>query len=232
MRYLIAVLCLIGAVAGCSHTPPDYVSRYTTPISPEPQAPAALAIIGDSYTGGSATGGKELMGWPALVADRLDQQGIPIDPAVGFEAGSGYVQPGEDGHVFADQIPNVVGSTDQLVVLFGSRNDAAVPANQLTAAVRRTLADVRTAAPAAKILVIGPAWMNTAPPPGIQQVRNVLKTEASASGATFVDPIADGWFVGQSILISSYSKDPTDAGHSYLADEITPLIAKQLQPTP
>mgnify|MGYP002623887115 CR=1 FL=1 len=48
------------------------------------------------------------------------------------------------------------------------------------------------------------------------------------AGATFVDPIAEGWFVGRPELIGADGVHPTDAGHQYLADKIAPLIGARL----
>ena len=137
------------------------MSRYTPPsLSPAPPAAAAaVAIIGGSYTAGTEWGGNGPDGWPALITAQLRQQGIDIVPFVGAEDGSGYVTSGDyQGNVFADQIPAVVRPDDRLVVIFGSRSESDVPAEELQPAVRQTLDAVRAAAPMAKIIVIGPAW--------------------------------------------------------------------------
>ena len=47
-------------------------------------------------------------------------------------------------------------------------------------------------------------------------------------GATWIDPIAERWFVGRPDLIGADGVHPTDAGHAYMADKIAPLIAAQL----
>ena len=53
-----------------------------------------------------------------------------------------------------------------------------------------------------------------------------------AAGATFVDPIADRWFVGRPDLIGADGVHPNDAGHAYIADKIAPLIGAQLTRRP
>jgi lysophospholipase L1-like esterase len=214
---LLAALILTGC-----HQPPPYTSTYTMPV----------AIIGDSYTRGSDMGGNGDHGWPKLVTSELDRQGVPIKPVVGAVRGVGYVDRGRHGTVFDDQIPKAVAPDDWLVVLFGSRNDVGFPLPDLTAAVERTLADVKAAAPNAKVLVIGPPWTNANPPQPFLWVRDILKSQAGAVGATFVDPIADGWFADQPDLIGTDGVHPTDAGHQYMADKIAPLIAQQLQHAP
>jgi lysophospholipase L1-like esterase len=241
MRRVVFVLGLIAlVVTGCQHEPPPYVSHYTptsASTSSPTQAPlpaaAAVAIIGDSYTGGTTIGGQGPDGWPALVTARLRQQGIDIAPAVEAENGSGYATPGTGlGDMFADQIPKVVRQDDRLVVIFGSGGDPAVPPEQLQPAVRQTLDAVRAAAPNAKVVVIGPASTNPDPSPVLLQTRDVIRTEADATGAVFVDPIAARWFINRPDLVGPDGTTPTDAGHSYIADQITPIVAKQLAANP
>jgi lysophospholipase L1-like esterase len=231
LRRVVVVLCLIAAVAGCRPAPPEYVSHYTPPSSTHAlPAAAAVAIIGDSYTGGTEFGGEGPDGWPALVAAQLRQQGIDIVPSVEAEEGSGYVTPGNhQGDVFADQIPKVVRPNDRLVIIFGSGNDTDVPAEELQPAVRKTLDAVRAAAPGARLVVIGPASTDPDGPGNVLQTRDVIRTEAESTGAIFVDPIEERWFMDQPDLIASDGIHPTDGGHAYMATKIAPLIAQQLQ---
>jgi lysophospholipase L1-like esterase len=238
MRRIVLLLGLIALVTGCQHTPPEYVSHYTpsptTQVSGPPVAPAAaVAIIGDSYTGGTAIGGQGPDGWPALATARLRQQGIDIAPSVEAESGSGYATPGAGlGDMFSDQIPKVVRKDDRLVVIFGSGGDPAVPPDQLQPAVRKTLDAVHAAAPKAKVVVIGPTSTNPNPTPELLQTRDAVKTEADATGAVFVDPIAARWFMDHPDLMGPDGITPTDAGHAYMADQITPIVAQQLAANP
>jgi lysophospholipase L1-like esterase len=237
MRRIVLLLGFIALVTGCQHTPPEYVSHYTpsptTQASAAVPAAAAVAIIGDSYTAGTAIGGQGPDGWPALATARLRQQGIDIAPSVEAENGSGYATPGAGlGDTFSDQIPKVVRKDDRLVVIFGSSGDPAVPPDQLQPAVRQMLDAVRAAAPKAKIVVIGPTSTNPNPTPELLQTRDAIKTEADATGAVFVDPIAARWFINRPDLVGPDGQTPTDAGHAYMADQITPIIAQQLAPNP
>jgi lysophospholipase L1-like esterase len=230
-RRVFIMLCLMAAVVGCQRTPPEYVSRYTpssTTVAPAPAA--AVAFIGDSYTAGTEFGGQGPAGWPMLVTEGLRQQGINLAPSVAAEAGSGYVLAGEgEAKDFSELVADAVRPDDRLVVIFGGQSDADVPADQLQPAVRQTLEAVRETTPKAEIVVIGPAWPNSAPPPEVLQTRDLIRDEAVMSRVIFVDPIAEGWFVDRPDLIASDGIHPTDAGHAYMADKIAPLIAQQLQ---
>lgn len=220
----LAVLLVVLTV-GCGHSPPAYTSHYA-PDSPSAHA-VPVAIIGDSYTGGSPFGGEGDKGWPTLVTAQLRKQGVRIYPDMSPQGGSGYALRGPEGGVFADQVKTVVRPDDRLVVLFGSRNDVDVSPAELAPAVQRTLVEVKEKVPSAKLLVIGFPWVGD-PYSGALQARDVLKTAAEALGATFVDPLAEGWFVGRPELIGSDGVHPSDAGHVYMADKIAPLIAQQL----
>jgi lysophospholipase L1-like esterase len=62
----------------------------------------------------------------------------------------------------------------------------------------------------------------------VLELRDTLRGQAKAIGAVFVDPLAEGWFVGRPELIGADGVHPTDAGHAYMAEKIAPLIRSQL----
>jgi lysophospholipase L1-like esterase len=62
----------------------------------------------------------------------------------------------------------------------------------------------------------------------VLRIRDILAYQAKNVGASFVDPIAQRWFVGRPDLIGKDGVHPTDAGHVYLADKIAPLIGSQM----
>lgn len=224
-RLLLAVLVCLFALSGCNRTPPDYESNYTPSTTAPPPPVSRVAVIGDSYTGGVSDVD---LAWPMLATEQLRNEGVWIDPKVGSEGGSGYLNPGKKGGVFADRIPEAVTRDDSLVVLFGSLNDAKAPLEALPAAVQRTFNEVKAAAPQAKLLIIGPPSPTPAPSPEVLAVRDVMKAQASAVGATFVDPLAERWFFDIPELIGSDGVHPTEAGQRYMSEKIAPLIAKQL----
>lgn len=76
--------------------------------------------------------------------------------------------------------------------------------------------------------MIGPPWGSSTPPPSVLAIRGTLRTQATAIGATFVDPIAEDWVVGRPDLIGHDGVHPADAGHAYMAAKSAPLIYSQL----
>jgi len=189
-----------------------------------------VAVVGDSYTTGSDQGGNGPQGWAPQVWQALSNHGIPVTPTVAAEGGAGYCTRGNHGSVFEDLTVRAVKPNDTLVVFYGSRNDMKVEPTRLSIAMYGTLSLARQIARSAKMLVIGPPWPTADPPPEILRIRDILSYQAQLAGATFVDPIAARWFVGRPDLIGADGVHPTDAGHTYMADKIAPLIGTQLAP--
>lgn len=192
------------------------------------EAPTPIAVIGDSYTAGSGEGGNGERSWTAVAWQLLDSEGMNLTPTVAAEGGAGYGQRGNRGSVFFDLTAQAVRRNDALVVFFGSRNDQPVDPQRFPGMAADTFRLAELSAPRAKLLVIGPPWPTATPPPEVLRIRDDLRTQAAAAGAVFVDPIADGWFVGRPDLIGADGVHPTDAGHAYLAVKIAPLIYDQL----
>lgn len=192
-------------------------------------APASqIAVIGDSYTAGSDEGGRGVRSWPELAWALLAREGVEVNADVAAEGGAGYGQRGDAGSVFEDLTARAVRRGDALIVFFGSRNDQPVDSQKFPELAAGALQLARFAAPAAKVLVIGPPWPTASPPPEVLRIRDSLRDEAGAIGAAFADPIAEDWFVGRADLIGQDGVHPTDAGHAYMAEKIAPLIYDQL----
>ena len=187
-----------------------------------------IAVIGDSYTTGGDLGGLGSNGWAARAWQLLARQGLPVTANVAAEGGAGYGTRGNHGSVFEDLTADAVKPDDALVVFFGSRNDQGVDPTQLSVLAYGTYQLARRTAPSAKFLVIGPPWPTADPPDTVLRIRDALKYQAGVAGATFIDPIAAGWFVGRPELIGKDGVHPTDAGHAYMAAKIAPLIGAQL----
>jgi len=187
-----------------------------------------IAVVGDSYTAGGELGGLGSKGWTTRAWQLLAREGIPVAPDVAAEGGAGYGARGNHGSVFEDLTADVVKPDDALVVYFGSRNDQGVDPAQLSVLAYGTFQLARRTAPSAKFLVIGPPWPTADPPDPVLKIRDALKYQAGVAGATFIDPISQGWFVGRPDLIGKDGVHPTDAGHAYMAEKIAPLIGAQL----
>jgi lysophospholipase L1-like esterase len=216
----VAVVC--GLLTQRPVPPPAYqTAARGTPID-------HVAVIGDSYTTGTDEGGWGPNTWTNRTWATLAREGVQVAPDVASEGRAGYVVRGDHGSVFEDLTNRAVHPDDALVVFFGSRNDHGVDPMQMAGMAHDTLDLARRIAPSAKLLVIGPPWTNSDPPFDLLYVRDTLRSQADWAGATFVDPIAEGWFVGRPDLIGPDGVHPNDAGHAYMAQMIAPLIHAQL----
>jgi lysophospholipase L1-like esterase len=221
--FVLSVALLVGLVLNAPSvrtTPFDAVTAGS-PVT-------RIAVIGDSYTNGTAIGGQGANAWPALAWKSLARRGTQVVADVAAEGRAGYGVRGDQGNLFTDLTPRAVRPEDAVVVFYGSRNDQGVDPNVLNGQVFNAFALARSIAPTARLLVIGPPWPTADVPPAVLQVRDILSFQSMLAGATFVDPIAAGWFVDRPDLIGPDGVHPTDAGHAYMADKIAPLIGDQL----
>lgn len=234
MRRLLWVLWFVGVFAtGCAGAPP----------APAPKAPYLKAtpqpgvnyvgIIGDAYSVGSGSRSSDPDAWPTVATTLLRGQGVNINASVGASPSSGYVLHGPNSAKFIDLAKSVVGQNQNLVILFGSARDkTALPdTRHLEFSVQLTLEEVRKLAPNARILVVGPADVQSDPSAEVQQVRDVIRHQAETSGAMFVDPLAERWFADRPETIGESGDRPNAAGHILLADRIAPLIGQLISST-
>jgi lysophospholipase L1-like esterase len=234
MKYLFAVLVsTMLLVSGCEEAPvvppPKPAATPATLLPPpKPVVTHHILIIGDSLTQGS---GESSAAWPALVWPTLTASVGIVVPIIAGEGASGYVHPGNTGSTFGQRAALYESPQDELVVFFGSSNDSVAPPSVLASAAHDTFAKTKAAAPAAKLLVIGPVATSPNPPPAIARIPGILGDEAQAVGAVFVDPIAEGWLATNPELVGSDGVHPNDAGQRFLAERIGPLIRNALQPS-
>ncbi|WP_176445645.1 SGNH/GDSL hydrolase family protein [Blastococcus mobilis] len=209
--------------AAAPTTPAAEPTADAPPVAESPEAPPVLAVYGDGYTTGSSLGGQGAQGWPALVAQRL---GADLRQAAVSMAG--YAAVGVTGETFPDLVAaNPVPDAD-VVIVFGSRNDTGSSLAAVERSATETLATLRANSPEAQLLVIGPAWSNASPPADLDDLSDAVERAATAVGAAYVDPLTEGWFAESATLIADDGISPTDDGHAYLADQITPLVESAL----
>jgi lysophospholipase L1-like esterase len=207
---LIAIGAMGPMAIGRGAVPPG-----TQPLPVPTAAPkvTTVAVLGDSYTGGSAMDSGQRAEWPALLAGRHPTWRV-VPFAVG---GSGFVAGQQGGEHFALRLDRIVAAQPQVVIVEGGHNDIGLPQAQVQTAAQQVLTLLRAGLPQATIVVLGVLW----PGPLPQQMLDLdaaLARDAQAVGGTYVD--ARGWFTAQPSMIGSDGIHPTDAGHAMLADRI------------
>ena len=217
----VAIAVLLGTV-GEHRTPVRHNETLDLAVSVN-----HIAVIGDSYTTGGDLGGLGSNGWTVRAWQWLSQQGVPISADVAAEGGAGYGTRGNRGSVFEDLTadavkPDDAGGVLQLRATTRCRPHAAVDSGVGHISTRASHCAEGT------VSRHRAAMANADPPDGVLRVRDALKYQAGVAGATFIDPIATGWFVGRPDLIGKDGIHPTDAGHAYMAEMIAPLIRSQL----
>lgn len=221
-RVAVVVVSLALLIAG---VPPIALSVQ---LAGRESTLSRIAVISDSYTTGTDLGGLGVNGWPSLAWRILAEEGRPVAADVAAEGRAGYGVRGDHNSTFGDLTARAVRPDDALVVFFGSRNDQPVDAIEVAGLARNAFELARRRAPTARFLVIGPPWPTADVPVRIMQIRDALAIVAQASGARFIDPLVERWFVGRPELIGVDGVHPTDIGHRYLAERIAGLIAAEL----
>ncbi|MEU8034218.1 SGNH/GDSL hydrolase family protein [Streptomyces sp. NPDC049099] len=210
---LMAVLtCLLSAPAGAGSASADAT-----------RSSLRLFVMGDSIAGGSDEGGYGSHGWPALVAARL---GLTL--TLDGEGGTGYTtagpQPGR--RAYPQRVDDAVAAAPDVVIVEGSRNDLD-PTRSKAAAVD-TLRRLRAGLPHARILVIGPIYSDPQPVAS-RPVDDAVAAVADEVPLPYVSAVRRAWFTGSAHqFIGSDGVHPTDAGHVYLADQISPEVSRLL----
>lgn len=214
---LFAIVLVATALDGSRHptlrAEPEVLPTIAAPVADDR---ISVAFIGDSYTSGTKIDSGAEARWPALLAAELG-----FRQQMSTRGGVGYVRSTNSGVNYSVLATRITGNPD-VIVVFGSRNDEAGYAAVRQAAARTYSTIVQTH-PEAKLLIIGPPWVNDSPPAWLVEARDATRDEASAIGATYVDPLTENWF-GSPGLIGDDGVNPTDAGHALIASKVLPTL--------
>lgn len=187
-----------------------------------------IDVLGDSYTAGSDEGGSGAANWTRLVGTRLTDGGDTVELNVMAQPGAGYTTRGNAGLHFREIATLRLREDADIVLILGSRNDGVQTGDAMYTAAKSLYADIRTRAPGARVIAVGPA---VDPVPDFIQANNEAMARAAVEeDVRYVDALADGWFSdGGTAFFSEDGVHPTDAGHEYLAEKILPLLQETLR---
>jgi len=201
--------------------------------------PVAL-FIGDSYAAGSGGAGvrrgfacltARAMGWVCLDdgepgtgytnAGKVHGAGNDTYPARALGGGTEPADATDATEATEPTEPTDPADVD-VVVVTGGRNDAASPVQVRVAAAGLTLDRLRVAYPNARIVVVGPFWVDDDVPPSLLAFDEGLRAAAAARSLTFLDPIRDRWLTTdqRARWIAADGVHPSVAGHQRIAAKL------------
>lgn len=193
--------------------------------SPTPTAAPIVAVIGDGYSSGSSMNSGPQTLWTTKVAKDL---GVQVQQLAVID--TGYLTSNSTSSspsTMADRASKV-DKNASVVVFFGGSSDVGIDTATLESTALAAFTTAKKRAPNAKLIVIGPARTGSVAPSTVRADRDAIHAAATAAHATWIDPIADGWFPSGSSLIGSDGQYPTDAGEAELARRIEPALRKAL----
>lgn len=231
---------------GVTVGPTDTVWYPTVPAGPR------VIILGDSYVAGGGSADGNFRGWCGEIRDLLGWRDVWASGVTG----TGYVADGGASAPYPSRVAaDVVARSPDIVIVWGSQNDANTAVATVTPAVRETLAAIRAGVPDAALIVIGPQAVNGLPAAVHVQNRDAIRAEALAVGALHIDTLGGvipysgtvtdynnvGWITGNGKVSTpagtgnadryiggaagTDANHPTNAGHTYYAQRIAAAIS-------
>lgn len=212
-------LLAVGALAGVAVAS----ARDGEAAARPPAAGASVVVFGDSWTAGYWSE-PLTSGFAYLTADRFEW-----DAQVLGEPGTGFIQKGKDeakDRSFPTRAAELqVDSAVELVVLEGSINDTVLnldtPANptadQLKAAVAKTLTELRRAYPSARIIALGP----TGPDP-VPELDSMLSEIYAGEGISYITAV--DWITPSMPWAWGDQYHPSTQGHAFLAGRLAAAL--------
>lgn len=168
-----------------------------------------VAFVGDSFTAGTALGGQNERGWPALLSAEMGWR-----YAVHAMGGTGYVNE-VGGITFASHVGAVAEQRPDLVILAGSVNDFG---RVDEAAFARTMASYAELPSVRQTVVIGPLSFDTSR--WVSEIAAAVANAATSTGCAHVD--SSSWLVGQPP--GQDGIHPDDTAHTIIADRVTAAL--------
>lgn len=160
-----------------------YVDSVLAPVGWPTVIGSKIGFVGDSNMSGYGLANPATERWPKLFATMAGavEQNLAVPSA-------GYINQGSGGaSKFANQAALLAADCTH-VIINGGINDAPLTYTEsaIQAEVAATIAAVRTAAPAARITVISPFWMASAPTDGVLRVDSEIRPAIPAD-VTYIE---------------------------------------------
>ncbi len=204
-----AVLVTCPLITGCA----DAVSETARHQAVPQVRPPVVMFLGDSFTVGSGP----VAEWDTYAAGTARSLGWQLITAGG--AGTGYIARGRIGRTFEQSFARQLAwrPAPDLVVVSGGHNDRRARPAGVREAVLRLVGNVRERWPLARIVLVGPIWIDTAPKEAYR-TRDAIASAAWLAGVPFLDPLTQRWIRDdRTRVLLSDGIHPTLYGHLRLA---------------
>lgn len=209
---VVGLLAFAGLLPSALHRGAAPTAAGSVPAASAAPQSVKVAFLGDSYMGGTPQDSGPAARWPALVAGPRGWKMLNF-----AEAGTGYTTAGPQAGAsrFIDRVPSIVAAAPAMVIVGGGANDVQASADAFRTAAGEVLQALAAGLPKARLVVLSPFW-RAAPPPPVIAERDILRNQAAALGAVFID--VSGIFSNAAPgLIGADGVHPTDAGHARIA---------------
>lgn len=198
------------------------------PVSGLDDTMVKVVVIGDSLSTGLGTSPDQA--WPELLQSAHLSDTRPVQVNNAAENGSGYLAAGDDGGTFTTEVQAAVSPDADVVVFFGSDNDAGAQPGELGDAAALTFAAASSLAPHAVLVAVGPLSGSDEADPLLTDVRDVEAAAAQNMGVTFIDPIAEQWLGDRAdVLLGPDGEHPSAEGQEFLRDEMQRILSAAVQ---
>lgn len=219
-RLLASAATIFGicpAIAGCngaaSERPVLVPAVQQAAQQPARKAAPVMMFVGDSFTVGSGP----VRTWQTYATETARQLGW--QPVIAGAGGTGYVNQGRVGRTFEQSFMAELAwrPAPDLLVISGGHNDSRWPATTVRQAAARLVWSVKAHWPGTRIVMVGPIWIDRAPP-SAYLLRDALAEVAARERVAFLDPLARRWIEGRrSEVLLPDGVHPTLGGHNKLA---------------
>ncbi|GAA2690027.1 MULTISPECIES: SGNH/GDSL hydrolase family protein [Nonomuraea] len=172
-----------------------------------------MMFVGDSFTVGSGP----VRTWQTYASESARQLGW--QPVIAGAGGTGFVNEGRVGRTFEQSFMAELAwrPAPDLLVISGGHNDSRWPAATVRQAAARLVWSVKAHWPGTRIVMVGPIWIDRAPP-SAYLLRDALAEVAARERVAFLDPLARRWIEGRrSEVLLPDGVHPTLGGHHKLA---------------
>ncbi|GAB3795514.1 hypothetical protein GCM10028798_04370 [Humibacter antri] len=150
------------------------------PITAKSSPTTTVVAVGDSIMDGNGLTPDEA--WPNVVAgyNGWHLANLATD-------GAGFVNQGNNGSIFADQVDEAVEFDPTMVIISGSSNDLGASESDVQKSMISAMRTLRHDLPHTKIVAVSPVWNESKPPAQLDQINDDMESAVRSVGGTYLD---------------------------------------------